>query len=223
MMQTATTAARFGRGLRAGPADLARWACLAALPLWAAAAAAQAVPNPPLQDPSADDLRDALFPLSERSFTSTKPPSFDGSCPGAAIGTAATAVPALRDKNLIDEPVGYGAAGVPHADLAIQFATNSDAISRSGKKVLDTLAAVLTEEGVTNVRFAVAGHTDATGLDKINLELSCARALAVRNYLIGRGVAAQRLGAFGFGSRKPLQPGVQASEVNRRVEIRREK
>jgi outer membrane protein OmpA-like peptidoglycan-associated protein len=87
--------------------------------------------------------------------------------------------------------------------------------------VLANLAQALQADNMQNVRVAVAGHTDAQGNAQGNLVLSCARAISVRNFLIQRGVSADRLGAYGFGANRPLVPGSAASSLNRRVEIRR--
>lgn len=128
----------------------------------------------------------------------------------------------LGQKNLA---VVYAAdnAGVapPTVNLAIQFVTGTDKIQPTSEPLLSTLAEALNSPSLANARVAVAGHTDATGKRETNLVLSCARAIAVRNRLIQLGVAADRLGAYGFGPDKPLQTGVVESALNRRVEIRR--
>jgi len=191
---------------------------LLALALLACAALAQAQ-EAPLADPSQDELRALLGAppkvATTRSFTRTAPPSTDGACAGGDASPAAGG--GTRSLGVVP----YGGAGAPNVNLAIQFATGSDAIAAASQQVLDRLAAVLKEPDMAQRRFAVAGHTDATGEDRINLELSCARAIAVRKHLLKRGVAAERLSAYGFGSAKPLQQGAAESAVNRRVEIRR--
>ena len=68
----------------------------------------------------------------------------------------------------------------------------------------------------------VIGHTDTTGAPDVNDALSLKRALAVRQYLIDLGVAANSIDAVGRGSREllvPTPPGV-SEERNRRVEVR---
>ena len=184
-----------------------------------AAGAAHAQVNAPMSDPSLDDLRDAFFApaYASRSFRRTDPPTTDGLCAGA--GASASVAAAGGTRTLVVVP--YGGTDARHADLAIQFATGSDDITPASKKVLDRVATVLKEPGVMEVRFAVAGHTDATGTDKLNLELSCARAIAVREYLVKTaGIRPERLSAYGFGSSKPLERGDLKSAKNRRVEVR---
>jgi len=72
----------------------------------------------------------------------------------------------------------------------------------------------------------VDGHTDirpVTGTSfKSNWDLSAARAIAVVQYLITKGVSAQRLAAAGFGEFQPIDPGVgeEAYRRNRRIEFK---
>ena len=126
---------------------------------------------------------------------------------------------AARARNL--EVVPYAGDTTPGVNLDVRFATASDALTKSDQALLDTLAKALKTPDLAKDRFAVAGHTDATGDDRINQELSCARALAVRRYLSGKGVALARLSAYGFGSTRPLEAGQADSSANRRVEIRK--
>lgn len=60
----------------------------------------------------------------------------------------------------------------------------------------------------------VQGHSDETGDEALNLELSQRRAEAVRAYLIGRGIDPDRVNAVGYGA---TYAGTHAN--NRRVDI----
>ena len=72
----------------------------------------------------------------------------------------------------------------------------------------------------------VDGHTDirpiASAQFPSNWELSAARAIAVVQYLISRGVSPQRLVAAGFGEFQPIDPGKseEAFNRNRRIELK---
>jgi outer membrane protein OmpA-like peptidoglycan-associated protein len=69
--------------------------------------------------------------------------------------------------------------------------------------ILDAVAAVL--KSVPRVgKVRVEGHTDDVGADDANLSLSQARAESVVKYLVGKGVAAERLVGQGYGETKPL-------------------
>lgn len=165
---------------------------------------------------------DANGGLPSKAFRRTAAPDADSHACPEVMADANTGTGGLGSRNLT---VVYAAdnpsAPPPAAQLAIQFATGSDRILPASDGLLSSLAAALMDPSMANVRVAVAGHTDATGNRNTNLQLSCARAIAVRNRLIQMGVAADRMGAYGFGPDKPLQPGVVQSAVNRRVEIRR--
>ena len=67
----------------------------------------------------------------------------------------------------------------------------------------------------------IEGHTDDRGSAAANLALSLARAQSVKAYLVGKGVAAERLGAHGNGPTRPIADNAMAEgrEKNRRVEF----
>ncbi|OHE62340.1 MAG: hypothetical protein A2X71_06540 [Thiobacillus sp. GWE1_62_9] len=72
-----------------------------------------------------------------------------------------------------------------------------------------------------NVNIEVAGHTDSRGSDAYNMKLSQERAEAVRNYLISKGIAADRLTAKGYGESQPVADNAtdEGRAQNRRVEL----
>jgi outer membrane protein OmpA-like peptidoglycan-associated protein len=67
----------------------------------------------------------------------------------------------------------------------------------------------------------VVGHTDSTGSDAYNQDLSERRARAVSSILISQGVPANRVSAYGMGKRQPIASNAtaQGRQQNRRVEI----
>lgn len=84
---------------------------------------------------------------------------------------------------------------------------------------LDADVAALKERG--DVKVEVAGHTDSRGSDEYNVNLSQRRAEAVRNYLISKGIAADRLTAKGYGESQPVADNAtdEGRFKNRRVEL----
>ena len=139
---------------------------------------------------------------------------------GGAAGPAAAGTRSLSTtRNL--EVVPYAGDTTPGLNLSVQFATASDKLTASDRALLDRLAAALQKPELAQDRFAVAGHTDISGDARINLELSCARALAVRRYLASKGVAEQRLSSYGFGSTRLLAQTEAGNGQQRRVEVRK--
>jgi len=84
---------------------------------------------------------------------------------------------------------------------------------------LDRIAAFLAEYPTMTAR--IEGHTDAAGREETNLALSQARADAVKQALVGRGVAAERLEAVGLGESRPIADNATkaGSRQNRRIEV----
>ena len=76
-----------------------------------------------------------------------------------------------------------------------------------------------------DVDVEVAGHTCSIGTDEYNLGLSLRRAEAVRNYLVSKGVSADRLTVRGYGESRPVASNAtrEGRVQNRRVELVRYK
>ncbi len=101
----------------------------------------------------------------------------------------------------------------------VSFDVGRSAIKPNFAPVLTHFATSLNQNPITAV--TIIGHTDSTGSDAINNPLSFDRANSARDYLVGRGVAAQRIATDGRGSREPIadNSSAQGRGKNRRVEI----
>ena len=106
-----------------------------------------------------------------------------------------------------------------HFDSDVLFDVDSAIIDADGQGTLEDVAQVLGEYPKTAV--VVQGHTDSTGSEEHNQALSERRATSVRNYLIGRGVDADRLASIGYGEGAPVADNDSESgrRQNRRVDI----
>jgi len=73
-----------------------------------------------------------------------------------------------------------------------------------------------------DLKVEIQGYTDNVGAESFNKQLSEKRALAVKNYLISRGVDLQRLKTTGMGSANPVADNKTASgrALNRRIEFK---
>ncbi len=101
----------------------------------------------------------------------------------------------------------------------IKFKSGKDIIARSSFGILDNVVAIMQNNPSYNLK--IAGHTDSQGKDEMNLDLSKRRALAVKNYLINKGVSASRLSSEGYGETMPIDDNSTAAgrAQNRRVEL----
>lgn len=103
------------------------------------------------------------------------------------------------------------------------FAFESSELSAGARAALDDLAAAMTAAlaGDPGLRLAIAGHTDSTGPEGYNLRLSEARANAVRDYLVSRGVSPGALSTTGYGESTPVATNATTDgrAANRRVEL----
>jgi OOP family OmpA-OmpF porin len=103
----------------------------------------------------------------------------------------------------------------------VNFATNSDRIVGARSfQILDAVAAILAAHPEF-VGVEIQGHTDNRGDAERNRDLSRRRAVAVRAYLLTRGVAEGRLTAQGFGPDRPIESNTNSRgrAANRRVEF----
>ena len=84
---------------------------------------------------------------------------------------------------------------------------------------LDQVVGLL--EGHSQMEIALSGHTDNQGSAKLNLELSQDRVETVVLYLVGKGVARNRLSGKGYGGTKPIASNrnEESRKLNRRVEF----
>jgi OOP family OmpA-OmpF porin len=101
----------------------------------------------------------------------------------------------------------------------INFAPGSAVIEASSAAALERLAAIFARcgEGATEI----AGHTDSQGSQALNQRLSQARAEAVLDAMLVRGVRLDRLAARGYGEAHPVASNETEAgrALNRRIEF----
>jgi len=101
------------------------------------------------------------------------------------------------------------------------FKTASAELTPESLPTLDKLAEQLTT--FPEVKLEVQGHTDNVGSAAVNKRLSGKRAQSVVDYLVSKGIAKERLKAFGYGPAKPIGDNKteEGRAMNRRVELLR--
>ena len=101
----------------------------------------------------------------------------------------------------------------------VLFATGKADVAAGGLRSIDKLAEFLKKN--PNRNLLIEGHTDNTGNEDFNLKLSQQRADAVRDQLVSRGVAPERITTKGYGPKYPAVDNDSAAgrQQNRRVEV----
>ena len=158
-----------------------------------------------------------------------------GAATGAVLGGAAGAVGGnIWSKKMQDQKaamekatVGTGVAVTQTSDNRLKLDIPSDVsfdVGRSAIKsnfdpILNQFGSTLVQHPETTI--SITGHTDSTGSEAINNPLSFDRANAARDYLVGRGVARNRISTDGRGAREPIADNgtSQGRDKNRRIEI----
>ncbi|MBD1385069.1 OmpA family protein [Mucilaginibacter rigui] len=104
-------------------------------------------------------------------------------------------------------------------DSGILFDTNSSDLKPAARTNLANLATSLQNNPQTNI--LIVGHTDNTGTDEYNQNLSVRRAESVKAYISANNVANSRLSTSGKGESEPIADNntVEGRSQNRRVEI----
>jgi outer membrane protein OmpA-like peptidoglycan-associated protein len=104
-------------------------------------------------------------------------------------------------------------------ESGILFDVDSSMLRPEAQENLRKLARILQKYEDTEI--LIEGHTDATGAEEYNQELSERRAGSVNNFLIGLGVQKIRLTMVGYGEMQPIDSNEtpEGRQANRRVEV----
>lgn len=133
----------------------------------------------------------------------------------------------IIDQVLLPEELGGSTAAPAPSELGaalelapITFESSAATLTDSGRTELDKVVAYLGENPQS---VEVAGHTDTTGPEDLNQQLSQERADAVRQYIVDQGVPADSVTATGYGETQPLvtpdDNDEDAKAKNRRIEF----
>ena len=147
---------------------------------------------------------------------------------GAAVGGAAGAlIGNYMDKQAAEIERDIEGARVERVgegikitfDSGILFDVNRANLKDDSRTELTKLATILNKYDDTNI--LLAGHTDATGSDQYNLELSRRRAQSVSDYLSIQNVNSERFTVEGYGESDPVASNetTDGRAQNRRVEV----
>lgn len=144
-----------------------------------------------------------------------KPGLPDGSKPGTSV---------MRP-SVVAEAGPPATPQVRPATITIRFAERTISLDDEARSALDAL---LDQPALmAGGRVVIRGHSDSRGHDGDNLVASRKRAEAVRDYLVEKGIAKERMNIVALGEGRPVAPNVnvdgtdnpQGRARNRRVEI----
>jgi iron complex outermembrane recepter protein len=132
-------------------------------------------------------------------------------CPDAAGNAVNDGCPVIKEETVRKIAV---------AAQNIQFAPGSAKLLAKSYKPLNDVVDILKQ--YPDLKLDVEGHTDNTGVAEKNQTLSQSRADAVKAYIAGKGISAEKMAANGYGQDKPIgdnkTPAGKAK--NRRVELK---
>lgn len=122
--------------------------------------------------------------------------------------------------NNLASATGPEGAGKRSVNLDVRFEVNSAKLTTQARRQLDALGEALKSDRLAGYRFAINGHTDASGAAAYNKTLSQQRARTVKSYLVDiHRIDPAHLSAVGWGEERPINAFDPRSAENRRVEI----
>lgn len=143
-----------------------------------------------------------------------------GGMAGAYIGNYMDEQAAEMERDLEGAKIERIGEGIKITfDSGILFQVNKAALQPEAKTNLENLAVILQKYADTEI--LIEGHTDSTGSEEYNMDLSIKRANSVGIYLANYQVSSARFKLLGYGEIQPLESNVTADgrKQNRRVEI----
>lgn len=102
----------------------------------------------------------------------------------------------------------------------VNFEFDKATLTVNAKSILDGVASAL--ESRPDIKIELGGHTDGKGSDSYNAKLSDRRAKSVKQYLVDKGIATDRMSTKGYGESVPVASNDtdDGRELNRRVELK---
>ena len=102
----------------------------------------------------------------------------------------------------------------------IQFNSGRSIFQKTSYSTLQEIVNILNKDTYSYIK--IEGHTDSNGTDQENLKLSQDRANAVKNYLVERGIPAEKIYTEGFGESRPIDSNLTeiGKNKNNRVDVK---
>ncbi len=130
--------------------------------------------------------------------------------PIAALMVAALALGACANNPAADANASAAGAAAPGSqqDFVVNvgdrvfFETDQTDLTAQGRETLDKQAQWLGR--YSQYTFTIEGHADERGTREYNIALGARRAQSVRDYLVARGIQAQRMRTISYGKERPV-------------------
>jgi len=150
------------------------------------------------------------------SVPATQP---EGETPPPAV--AQKPVPSQPEATIVEKPAMSDAelATYLNRTFVIRFLMDSNEFSDDAYDLMNRIAGVSKQR--TDLKVSVSGYTDSLGNYNYNRRLSEFRATVVKSYLVGQGIAPDRITTLGKGPENPIASNEtrDGRAANRRVEI----
>jgi len=143
-----------------------------------------------------------------------------GGAAGAYIGNYMDKQAAEIEKDIAGAKIERIGEGIKITfDSGLLFDVDKAVLKEESRQELSKLATILNKYEDTEI--LLEGHTDATGSEEHNLELSRLRAQGVSNYLASLEVDPTRFTIMGYGESQPIASNdtIEGRKLNRRVEV----
>jgi len=127
----------------------------------------------------------------------------------AAVLAVALSMGACANRNLGTDAMASSAAPGSQQDFVVNvgdrvfFETDSSELTPQSRATLDKQAQWLTNYS-QYTQFTIEGHADERGTREYNIALGARRAQTVRDYLISRGIQANRMRTISYGKERPV-------------------
>ncbi len=133
------------------------------------------------------------------------------------------------------KPRQWAANGELHKDYYLTPQWKEDQVIRLNKLIFEQGRSIISQESLSELNILaralmgnpsmiiqLEGHTDWRGDSRSNMALSEERVEAVKNYLVSLGINQKRIKTKAFGGSNPItrDDSLEASSINRRVEVR---
>lgn len=137
----------------------------------------------------------------------------------SSLSTAFDSNYAIKQNLRIDGSAKQKVLDQALANRVVQFESGSAVMTAAGRSVLDEMAGAITK--LSNPKIDIIGNTDNVGNRQSNIELSLARANAVKTYLTNKGIPAASLTVSGHGPDKPIADNTTDAgrAQNRRIDF----